>query len=206
MRRARFRAARELRLEARERARLQVTITASTLGMSTSQPAPSEPPDAAELELVDSEPGRFRVAVWHNVSFLLWSDQATQHAVQKLRRVTQLLIARNPRGHSNVSFVLKGVAPPTPEARVAFAQAFNDRRSTLRCMTTITEGDGFWASTMRSAVTSMRMASSQELVLRMHNTIEEAAAWLPAEHAERTGVKLEVAELEAALRRFRHEL
>jgi hypothetical protein len=194
------------RLDAREQASFRVTITARTLGMSTSQPAPSKPPDAAELELVASEPGRFRIAVWRNVSFLLWSDQATHHAVRKLKRVTQLLIERNARGHSNVSFVLKGVAPPTPEARTAFAQAFDDRRSTLRCMTTITEGDGFWASGMRSAITNMRMESSQELVLRMHNSIEEAAAWLPAEHAERTGVRIEAAELEAALRRFRYEM
>jgi hypothetical protein len=104
-----------------------------------------------------------------------------------------------------VSFVLKGVPPPTPEARAAFAHAFNDRLSTLRCMTTITEGDGFWASGMRSAITSMRIESSQQLLMRLHDSIEAAAAWLPEPHQERTDVQLSEAELAAALRRFRDE-
>lgn len=165
----------------------------------------SEPPAEIVLEPVLAEPGRFRCAIWRNVSLLLWSDQATLHAVQKLRRVTQLLIERYPSGHSNVSFVLGGVLPPTAEARAAFAHAFNDRLSLLRCMTTITEGDGFWASGMRSAITSMRMVSSQGLIMRLHDNIEEAAAWLPAPHAEHTGVTIEEAELAEALRRFRYE-
>jgi hypothetical protein len=156
------------------------------------------------LELVESEPGRFRCCLWHNISLLIWTDQATLEAVKKLKRVTELLIERYPSGHSNVSFVLNGVRPPTPEARAAFAHAFNDRVSMLRCMTTITEGDGFWASTLRSAITSMRMESSQGLLMQLHDTIAAAAEWLPEPHFQRTSVKISAKELVAALHRFRH--
>lgn len=173
--------------------------------MSTSHQKPSKAPAEAALEPIVAEPGRFRCAIWRNISFLLWSDQATLNAVKKLGRVTKLLIERYPAGHSNISIVLNGVPPPTAEARAAFAHAFNDRLSLLRCMTTITEGDGFWASGMRSAITSMRMVSSQGLLMRLHDSIEAAAAWLPAPHEERTGVKIEGAELAEALRRFRQE-
>jgi hypothetical protein len=136
---------------------------------------------------------------------LLWSDQANLDAVKKLKPVTQRLIERYPSGHSNVSFVLNGVPPPTDEARAAFAHTFNDKLSLLRCMTTITEGDGFWASGMRSAITNMRIVSSQGMIMRLHDSLEAVAAWLPAPHAERTGVLLDEAELATALRRFRHD-
>jgi hypothetical protein len=166
----------------------------------------TKPPTAPVPELADSEPGRFRCSFWQNVTFLLWSDVATLNAVQRIQRVTKAMIERYPSGHSNVSFVLKGVGPPTEDARVALGRSFDARVSTLKCLTTITEGDGFWASAMRSAIINMGMNSGSQLQMRLHGSIDEAASWLPEPHLERTGVEFSAQELAAALRAFRAQV
>ena len=162
---------------------------------------PPEGPPAPVL--AESEPGRFRLSTWYNVTFLLWSDIATARAVERVQRVTKRMIERYPNGHSNISFVLNGVGPPADEARVLLARSFDSRVSTLKCLATITEGDGFWASTLRSSVTNMGISSGSQLQLRLHRSIEEAAQWLPAPHLEHTGVMLTQSELTAALHTFR---
>jgi hypothetical protein len=167
----------------------------------------STPPQRNSLpELTDSEPGRFRCSCWQNVTFLLWSDQATLNAVQRIQRITKAMIQRYPGGHSNVSFVLKGVRPPADDARVAMLRSFDARISTLKCLSTITEGDGFWASTLRSSVINMGMSSGSQLQMRMHASIDEAVRWLPEVHAEQTGVELDPRELAEALRAFRAQV
>jgi hypothetical protein len=65
--------------------------------MSTTEEAQPKQPAAIAPDLIAAEPGRFRCAIWHNISFLVWSGQATLHAVKQLKRVTQVLIGRYPR-------------------------------------------------------------------------------------------------------------
>jgi hypothetical protein len=155
--------------------------------------------------LLESEPGRFRCSVWQNVTFLLWSDVATARAIERVQRVTKRMIERYPQGHSNVSFVLNGVGPPLEEAREPMARAFNGRVSMLKCVTIITEGDGFWASALRSSVINIGLSAGSQLQMRLHRSMEEAARWLPGPHHERTNVLLGEQELATALRTFRDQ-
>jgi hypothetical protein len=61
-------------------------------------------------------------------------------------------------------------------------------------------GGGFWASTQRSVITAMRLASRRAFEMRIHAEAEEIVAWLPTAHEKRNGVVLDPARLLEILR------
>jgi hypothetical protein len=65
----------------------------------------------------------------------------------------------------------------------------------------VLNGEGFWASTMRGLATSLQLIGSRQrqLKLRVCATTEEAAAWLPAVHNQKSHHPVQAAELRAAL-------
>ena len=170
---------------------------------------PSSVPSVAPAQrsngpvLLADSPGQFRCSLFRNVSLLIWTGQGTLASVQHIQRLTASLVQRFPKGHSNVSFIPDGAPMPTEEARAALAASFDQRLSHIACMTQVLEGEGFWASTMRSAITSMKLGTSQDMAMRVCTSIDEVAAWLPEPHRERTGVVLETEALRTALQVFR---
>ena len=68
--------------------------------------------DAPRATLFDHDPGRFCAAHYRNLSVVVWAGGADGPSVNRVRGITQLLIAKYPDGHSNVSIVLNGVPPP----------------------------------------------------------------------------------------------
>jgi hypothetical protein len=156
--------------------------------------------------LFDHEPGQFYAAYYRNLSIVVWAGGADGAAVKRVRGISQLLIGRFPDGHSNVSIVLNGVPPPTDEARQAFNYIFDGRVSDLRCMAVVLEGDGFWASALRSTVTGLRNAATTAFTVKLFSQLDPVSEWLPAEHLARTGVALDSEELRAALEEMRFEL
>jgi hypothetical protein len=64
----------------------------------------------------------------------------------------------------------------------------------------VLDGAGFWASTLRSVITAMRLASKSAFEMRIHAEVEEVVAWLPAAHEKRNGVVLDPARLLEILR------
>lgn len=155
--------------------------------------------------LFDQDPGRVYLGHFKNVSLAVWAGRADGPAVLRVRSLSQHLIAKYPDGHSNITFVLNGVAPPTEEARQAFSHIFDGRVSDLRSMAVVLEGEGFWASTLRSTVTWLRQAATTQFAVKLFNTIDEVAEWLPSEHLTRTGVAVTSADLRNAMAIMRHE-
>jgi hypothetical protein len=137
------------------------------------------------------EVGRFRYSYWRNLTIGVWAGQATLSAMQRVGRVSQLMVKSFPQGHSNVAFVLDGTPAPTPEAQAILTHVFDTRNSDLACTAVVVEGTGFWASSMHSAITGMRLAASGSMRLRLHSTIDEVVKWLPAAHKVRTGIELD---------------
>jgi hypothetical protein len=170
--------------------------------LHSSRPSPAGPP----VTLFDSEPRQFYAGHFRNVSIVVWVSGADGPAATRMRAVAQHLIAKYPDGHSNVTIVLNGVAPPTEEARAAFAHIFDGRLSDLRCMAVVLEGEGFWASALRSTVTALRQGSSSSFALKLFSALEPVTEWLPSEHLARTGVALSASELRAALMSMRYEI
>lgn len=163
-------------------------------------------PGATRATLFDHEPGQFYAAHYRNLSIVVWVGGADGASVQRVRGISQLLIGKFPDGHSNVSIVLNGVPPPTDEARAAFNHIFDGRVSDLRCMAVVLEGEGFWASALRSTVTGLRNAATTAFTVKLFSELGPVSDWLPAEHLARTGVALDAAELRAALTEMRQEI
>jgi hypothetical protein len=161
------------------------------------------PGSETEAQFFDMDPGRFRFSYWRNLSSGVWGGQATLEAVQRIGRLSQLLVRDYPGGHSTVGFVLDGVPAPTPEAQAVFTQIFDARNSDLTCNATIVEGTGFWASSMHSFVTGIRLAAAGSMKLRLVSTIDEAVQWLPAVHSQRTGIFLDPEDLRRVLQAVR---
>jgi hypothetical protein len=156
-----------------------------------------------ELKLLDVEEGRFRYNRCHNLTIGLWAGQATLDAVQRVALVSKRMREEHPEGHSSVVFVLDGAPAPTPEAQAAFAHVLDDRQTDLSCTAVVVEGQGFWASRIRSAITNARLAAAGTVKLRVHDHIDELLEWFPAEHRLRTGVDFNTAELKRVLENAR---
>jgi hypothetical protein len=152
-----------------------------------------------ELSLLDLDVGRFRYHRCLNVTIGVWVGQATLDSVQRVQRMSQHMIDAYPGGHSSVVFVLDGAPAPTPEAQAGFATIMDPRRSSLSCIAVLVEGQGFWASGIRSSITQARLASAGALKLRVHDTIAELLEWFPDEHHARTGVRFQRHQLRHAL-------
>ncbi len=159
-------------------------------------PVQSSFPKAA---LLDVEPGRFRYSIWSNVTISVWADQADLAAAQRVLAISKRVVQERPEGHSTVIFVLTGVPAPTAEAAALFANLYDPRNSKISCMAVVLEGEGFWASVMRSTFTRLRLAGGGALTFRVCENIEQVVDWLPREHAVRTGVQLDPAQLSGAL-------
>jgi hypothetical protein len=160
----------------------------------------------SQAVLFDQEPGQYYVGYFRNLSLVVWAGRADGSAVNRVRGISQHLVSKYPDGHSNISFVVNGVAPPTEEARVAFNHIFDGRVSDLRCMAVVLEGEGFWASALRSTVTALRQAATTTFAVRLFSTIDPVAEWLPAEHLARTGVAVTAAELRQVMHSMRYEI
>jgi hypothetical protein len=136
---------------------------------------------------------------WKNVTVTVYSGQATLETVSMLVRVGTIMRDRYDR-RSAVSFVLDRVPPPSDEAREPFSQLVHGAASAICAMSTILEGTGFWASTLRSVIVGMKLEAGGSAALEVHNDVEQAVRWLPAVHYERTGVAIDPSELESMLR------
>jgi hypothetical protein len=158
---------------------------------------------ADEPVLLDVDPGRFRYSLWRNVSCVVWAGQATLETAQRVRTLSSRIVAQCPGAHSNVVFVLDGTPAPTPEAGAIFAQLFDPRISHMACMAIVLEGAGFWASIIRSTMTSLRLTAKAGPVVGVHDSIDQAVTWLAPLHHERTGVEIEPEELLGAMRSLR---
>lgn len=154
---------------------------------------------AAETKLLDVDPGRFRYTAWKNLTISVWADQATVEAARRVTEVSKRVIAEHPEGHSTVVFILNGAPAPTPEAQAIFGELYNPTQSDLVCMGVVLEGEGFWASAMRSMILKLRMASPGRLTIRVQDTVDALLDWLPELHLERTQIALDRAELKSVL-------
>ena len=144
-----------------------------------------------ELRVLDHEPGKFVFTAWRNVSFFFWTARATPGAVVRLAQSTEHLYEENPRGVSNVHVVESDVGLPSPEVRELLLGLMRRRADRRACLGVVPAGSGFWASTLRSFVTGMRLVSPRSFEIGVHTSLAQVADWLPDVHLAKTGVQLD---------------
>ena len=152
-----------------------------------------------ELRLLDHEPGAFSMFVWKNITILTWLAPATGATTKRVAEETIRVASACPEGFSNIHLLQHGIGLPTAEARHDFAEMMN-RHPELACVGVALLGSGFWASALQSAITGIRMLSpKRSSIMRIHDSMEGVAEWLPQEHLKLTGVQIGSAELQAAM-------
>jgi hypothetical protein len=144
------------------------------------------------LALVDSEPGNFALYLYKNVMIFVWFSQATNPTMLRLTKVIQSLVEAYPEGVvSLVHIIADHAAVPTPEARAGFNDFGKQYAKNIACASVVLRGSGFHARAMRAAITDIRMIAPQSFPLRVHNSMEEVAEWLPEENLRRTGIHVD---------------
>jgi hypothetical protein len=152
------------------------------------------------MKLLDSEPGSFSMFSWKNVTILSWIAPATGTFTARVAEATVQVASTCRHGFSNVHLVKDGIGLPTAEARQNFAAMMNRHADELACVGVALLGSGFWASALQGAITGIRLLNpKRSAVLRIHDSIEGIADWLPQEHLKYTGVTIHSLELRSAL-------
>jgi hypothetical protein len=102
------------------------------------------------------------------------------------------------KAHTKISIIQvipDSTALPTDEAKDLLLKMTEAGGQSLACLVYVMSGEGFWASAMRSYLTSVHWVRHRPFVPRILETIEDVAFWLPSVHRERTGVDVPAQEL-----------
>ena len=154
---------------------------------------------AIPLKPLDAEPGHFSLFSWQNVTITTWASHATGDSVRRLDVASAPLLKERSEGVTSIHLVKEGAGMPTAEARDGFLQSMRAHSKSLQCVSVVLLGGGFWASTLQSIVTGMRMLAPNTFTMRIDNGFDAVVHWLPPEHLRRTGISLPQTELRAAM-------
>ena len=152
------------------------------------------------LTLVDVEPGVCAIGQWQNVMLVIWWSAAVPAAVERIEQEMIALAHRFPEKNSQIHLVKDRAGVPGPEARAGLIRLMTDYTTSLANCAVVIGGTGFWASTMRSAITSMRFLSTRAFEMRLHGSTAEILDWLPEAHLRQTGVEITRDDLSRILR------
>ena len=141
--------------------------------------------------------------LYRNVLILGWYGKANVEAAQEFGTLAESALMQSRQAMiSTVHWIDRAVGIPDSPTRDALLKVGNDFRERTACVAAIIVGDGFWASAMRGVVTGLVVLAPRTFAMRTFASAREVLEWLPAEHAERTGVDLDHDVLRAAIERI----
>jgi hypothetical protein len=158
---------------------------------------PSTPTE--QPTLLDSEPGRFSFWALQNVTIFVWRDQPTRDALLRLQQAAEPRAKQYPEGVSDVHVVVGRITLPDDSTRQALIRISKLAAPHLAAVAVVVEGTGFWASALRSLITSIRVVLPGTFEMALFGTTEELVRWLPDVHAKRTALHIDASELRRAL-------
>jgi len=161
---------------------------------------PAQPVFTIAAEL----PSEMLMAAYKNLNIIVWYGSASAAAVDMIDEATVGRVRDCPTGISAIHVVLPTAGLPSAEARDGLVRSGKRWAAQLACVAVVIERKGFWASAMRGAVTGIQMLIPRTYVSQVHDSLEQAAEWLPPHHAKRTGVQLSAAELLSVMGRVRN--
>jgi|RhiMethySRZTD1v2_1073278.scaffolds.fasta_scaffold12487_10 hypothetical protein len=134
------------------------------------------------------------MATWKNLMVVAWAKAATLEISKKLETASVELIRAYPQGISSVHVIFDKTPLPAADARNHLREITERYAANLACVGTVIDGGGFWASAMRSFLTSLHWLSRRPFKAHYASSIAELADWLPPPHAQKTGVIIQPAE------------
>lgn len=155
-----------------------------------------EPP--ADLPVITYAAPGCVMAHWRGISIVVWATQATAMHVHEMVKLTDEIGKTFSRG-SNVSLAVNRAPLPTYEARRAIHELTRQHEKNIICTATLIEGTGFWASAVRSLVTSLHLVGRWSFELQTFSDIDSLSTWVAPIHARATGTNIEAKELAGAI-------
>jgi hypothetical protein len=138
------------------------------------------------------------MAHWRGIGIVVWATQATALHAQEMAKLSEEIGKTHTRG-SNVSLAVNRAPLPTYEARRALHELTLRYEKNIICSATLIEGTGFWASAVRSLVTSLHLVGRWSFDLKTFSDIDTLSEWLAPIHTRATGTCIEPKELAGAL-------
>lgn len=158
-------------------------------------PTASEP-----ITVVGGYPGVFRAGQLDQLVVTSWFAPVSLPAAHELVRATENVIARiGTQRFSTVHLMDRRMRIPESDVRDVVVQLTRDSAPHVACVAVILNGTGFWASAIRSFLTGLRVLAPRSFDIHVHTSVAEVIDWLPAEHAQRTGVTIDAATLQTLL-------
>lgn len=153
---------------------------------------------SSEVELVIdyAVPGCV-IAHLGNMTFCAWSTAPLVEHVAAFMDVAKNLSVIHPR-NSNVTLVMPGCELPGSEARIALEELTAQYASQIHSVALVIDGDGFWASMIRSFCTGLHLLRGHGYRCKAFATPAEASPWLMPAHNADTGASISAREVEAA--------
>jgi hypothetical protein len=149
------------------------------------------------------------IAHVRNMTFSAWNTAPTVEHVEAFMALAQSLSVTYPQ-NSNVTLVLRNTELPGADAKAALESLTEQYARAIHSVALVIEGNGFWASMVRSFLTGLHLLRGNGYRCKAFATPSEATAWLLPPHNVDTGVALTEHELKSAcdavLARLRAEL
>ena len=132
-----------------------------------------------------------------NMTFSAWNTAPIAEHVEAFMALAKNLSATYER-NSNVSLVMRNTELPGAAARVALEELTAQYANKIHSVALVIDGDGFWASMIRSFLTGLHLLRGNGYRCKAFATPAEASSWLLPAHNSETGVSLSAREIEAA--------
>jgi hypothetical protein len=140
---------------------------------------------------------------WENLALTFYRAPPTRQDVLDADAINDKLIASHGPAYSLLVFVDPAQKLPTADVRKVSAEILVKRADTQKMTVVILEGDGFWASAMRMAITSIMAIMAGRGNRRFCTNVDEAAAILVQYVRKADGSPVTPAEIASAVRDFR---
>ncbi|HKP61588.1 MAG TPA: hypothetical protein VJV78_32885 [Polyangiales bacterium] len=159
------------------------------------------PASAADDEpfRLDSAPNAVALYWVENIAVMAWHEMATAPVIEALHASAADRRERYPSGMSYIHIGRVELAMMDSATRGTFVRIAKELGTYSACTAIVTQASGFWASTLRSIVTGIRVLSGTPSEIRFHEKVEEVLEWLPEAHSARTGVKIDLDRLRRVL-------
>jgi hypothetical protein len=144
-----------------------------------------------ELQLVVAVPGQYAFFRWQDVSIIVWVADATTAGVARLAELSAENERLFPAGVTAVHWVSGGVGLPSAEVRLALREIATRHRKSVHGVGVVLNGDGFWASALRGALTGVLMLGARAMPARFFVDAKSAAQWVEDDRVERKGVPVD---------------
>ena len=162
---------------------------------------------SSELALLAREPKCYAFYRWQNIAINVWATQPSAAAVDVLSELTERSLMECPGGIASIHCIAQGAGLPLPDARARLGELARRYDKHLLCVGVLLQGDGFWASALRSALSGIVLLAPRGYTLRFYGDVQELSRFVAEQIQQRKGKAPDAARLgqtvDAALHDFR---